>query len=64
MVEDANINGHPVPPDFGPGRVEAVKRFLSTGDEFMVGRRCERFLVTLHPGGYLRRIEAHGRPSP
>jgi cephalosporin hydroxylase len=63
IVEDTNINGHPVLPDFGPGPAEAVDRFLSNGDEFMVDSRCERFLMTLHPGGYLRRMKPHGRPT-
>jgi cephalosporin hydroxylase len=55
IVEDTNVNGHPVFPDFGPGPMEAVERFLSTTDAFVVDARCERFLMTLHPRGYLRR---------
>jgi len=26
-------------------------------DEFIIDRRCERFLMTLYPRGYLRRSE-------
>jgi cephalosporin hydroxylase len=55
IVEDTNVNGHPVWPDFGPGPMEAVDKFLSKTDEFMIDRRCERFLMTLNPRGYLRR---------
>jgi cephalosporin hydroxylase len=55
IVEDTNINGHPVAPRFGPGPMEAVDKFLSQNDEFAIDRRCERFLMTLHPRGYLRR---------
>jgi cephalosporin hydroxylase len=55
IVEDTNVNGHPVWPDFGPGPMEAVDRFLAENDEFSVDERCERFLMTINPRGYLRR---------
>jgi cephalosporin hydroxylase len=56
VVEDMNVNGHPVLPDYGPGPTEAVEAFLETTDEFVVDRDRERFLMTLNPGGYLRRV--------
>jgi cephalosporin hydroxylase len=56
IVEDTNINGHPAYPDFGPGPMEAVDRFLSENHDFEIDQRCERFLMTLHPKGYLRRV--------
>lgn len=56
VVEDTNVNGHPAYPDFGPGPMEAVNKFLSGNDEFVVDQTCERFLMTLNPKGYLRRI--------
>jgi cephalosporin hydroxylase len=56
IVEDSNVNGHPVWPDFGPGPMEAIDKLLSETDEFVVDERCERFLMTLNPRGYLRRI--------
>jgi len=55
VVEDTNINGHPTLQEFGPGPMEAVLRFLSETDDFEVDRRCERFLMTLNPSGYLKR---------
>jgi cephalosporin hydroxylase len=55
IVEDTNVNGHPVWPDFGPGPMEAIDRFLSENDEFAIDQRCERFLMTLYPRGYLTR---------
>ena len=55
IVEDTNVNGHPTFPEFGPGPMEAVDRFLAGSDEFAIDERCERFLMTLNPRGYLRR---------
>jgi cephalosporin hydroxylase len=55
IVEDTNVNGHPTWPDFGSGPMEAVEKFLSQNDEFSIDRRCERLLMTLNPGGYLKR---------
>lgn len=57
IVEDSNVNGRPVRPDFGPGPGEAVDSFLATTDDFVVDRDRERFLVSLNPGGYLRRVK-------
>jgi cephalosporin hydroxylase len=56
IVEDTNINGHPVYPNFGPGPMEAVDRFLAENNSFCVDKSCERFLMTINPGGYLRRM--------
>jgi cephalosporin hydroxylase len=56
IVEDTNVNGHPVYPDHGPGPMEALERFLAETDEFEVDESCERFLLTLNPSGFLRRV--------
>ncbi|HXW23542.1 MAG TPA: CmcI family methyltransferase [Xanthobacteraceae bacterium] len=56
IVEDTNVNGHPTLPEFGPGPMEAVEKFLAQTDEFASDRRCERFLLTLNPKGYLKRV--------
>jgi cephalosporin hydroxylase len=55
IVEDTNVNGHPTYQEYGPGPMEAVEKFLSQTDEFAIDERCERFLMTLNPKGYLRR---------
>ena len=57
IVEDSNINGHPVASDFGPGPAEAVERFLGESDEFEVDRSREKFFLTFNPGGYLRKLQ-------
>jgi cephalosporin hydroxylase len=56
IVEDTDINGHPARPEFGPGPMEALQAFLATTDDFEVDRSRERFLLTLNPSGYLRRL--------
>lgn len=55
VVEDTNINGHPVASYHGPGPMEAVEEFLPRHPEFVVDEDCEKFLLTFNPHGYLRR---------
>jgi cephalosporin hydroxylase len=55
IVEDTNVNGHPVWPDFGPGPMEAVETFLGETPEFEVDATREKFLFSANPRGYLRR---------
>lgn len=55
VVEDTNLNGHPVFPAHGPGPKEAVERFLAETHDFEVDRTREKFFLTFNPGGYLRR---------
>ena len=56
IVEDTNINGHPVVPEFGPGPMEAVEEFLKENDDFVVDNTREKLLLTMNPRGYLRKI--------
>jgi cephalosporin hydroxylase len=56
IVEDTNVNGHPVYPDFGPGPMEAVEEFLAQNNDFEVDTSREKFLMGFNPGGWLRRI--------
>lgn len=55
VVEDTNVNGHPVRTDFGPGPFEAVEEFLGETDAFELDRSREKFFMTFNPRGYLRR---------
>lgn len=56
VVEDTNLNGHPVSRSFGPGPMEALLDFLKTNRQFEVDRRQERLKVTFSPGGWLKRV--------
>lgn len=56
VVEDTNINGHPVCPGHGPGPMEAVAEFLQKETGFVVDSSREKFLLTFNPSGYLRRV--------
>ncbi len=55
IVEDTNVNEHLAWPEFGPGPLDALDRFLAENDKFAIDERCERFLMTLNARGYLRR---------
>jgi cephalosporin hydroxylase len=55
VVEDSNINGRPVLPDFGPGPGEALDAYVAETDGFLVDRSREKFMLTFNPGGYLRK---------
>ncbi len=55
IVEDTNLNGHPVEPEHGPGPMEAVETFLRDHREFAHDSAMDKFLLTFNPGGYLKR---------
>ena len=63
VVEDTNINGHPVLPEHGPGPHEAVEVFVSQHRDFHRDRTCERFLFTQNPGGWLKRDDPGSRQT-
>lgn len=56
IVEDTNLNGHPVAPEFGPGPREASLEFLRQAPLFAPDRRREKFLISANIGGYLLRV--------
>lgn len=56
IVEDTNVNGHPVNVDHGPGPMEALKEFLKTNDNFEIDTSREKHYLTFNPSGYLKRI--------
>jgi cephalosporin hydroxylase len=56
IVEDTNINGHPVWRGFGAGPYEAVQEFLTQDRRFVVDPDWEKYWLTFNPGGYLKRV--------
>lgn len=56
IVEDTNVNGHPVSPQHGPGPWEAVEEFLARKADFVVDRDQHKYLMTFNPNGYLRKV--------
>lgn len=56
LVQDSNVNGHPVKPDYGPGPMEALEEFLEDNEGFEIDRNRERLLFTMHPRGYIKRL--------
>lgn len=57
VVEDANINGHPVMPGFGPGPFEAIEAYEAEfPDDYLHDReREEKFGFTFATNGFLIR---------
>jgi len=56
VVEDTNLNGHPVVPTGDPGPMEAVEEFLRGDKNFAIDKSREKFFLTFNPNGYLKRI--------
>lgn len=57
IVFDTDLNGHPVRPEYGPGPMEAVEEFLKADGRFVSDPGRERFMLTMCPKGYLKRIK-------
>jgi cephalosporin hydroxylase len=57
IVEDSNLNGHPIYTGFGvgPGPMEAIEEFLPSHPEFEIDKSREKFLLTFNPNGFLKK---------
>ena len=59
LVQDGVIDTLSVCGDGRPGPLPAIEDFLRSSDDFELdAERCERFLITHHPKGWLRRKPA------
>jgi cephalosporin hydroxylase len=56
IIEDSNVNSHPIYPHYGPGPFEAIEAFMKTDNDFEIDKKCEKFLMTFNPNGYLLRV--------
>ncbi len=56
IVQDTNLNGHPVVPGWGPGPMEAVEEFLAVDKHFEPDQDWGRLLFTFCPRGFLKRV--------
>jgi cephalosporin hydroxylase len=57
VVEDTQLNGHPVMPEYGPAAKEAVDEYLLEHSNFEPDRTREKFGLTFQPGGWLKRVQ-------
>lgn len=61
IVEDGNVNGHPVWKSHGPGPYEAIREFFaknkSLSNKFLIDKSKEKYLISFNPNGFLKRIK-------
>jgi cephalosporin hydroxylase len=57
VVEDTNINGHPVCDDFGPGPMEALEEFMKEDECFVSDEMAEMCGVSYFPKGWLLKVK-------
>ena len=64
VVEDSNVNGHPVTRSFGPGPMEAVLEFLLRRKDFQVDVAfAERLKMTFNPNGWLCKLDVPAKSA-
>ena len=56
IVEDSNLNGHPVKAEEVPGPMEAIYEFFKNNKEFEIDKSREKLLLTWNPNGYLKKV--------
>lgn len=56
IVEDTALKGNPIHPEGEDDPMKAVLEFMDGNKEFEYDRSREKFLMTWHPKGYLRKL--------
>jgi cephalosporin hydroxylase len=56
IVEDSNVNGHPVGLEFGPGPMEAMEEFFRENRDFEIDASREKHFLSFNPRGYLKKV--------
>ncbi len=56
IVDDTDIGGNPVWQDDDPGPMAALLDWLQTTEDFVSDPARERFMLTLNPHGFLKRV--------
>lgn len=56
VVEDTALNGHPIHANTEPGPMEALEIFMQNNKDFVIDKSREKFLMTWHPNGFLRKL--------
>lgn len=56
IVCDTNISGHPAHEGIKRGPMEALNKFLKTNKNFEIDEERQKFGMTFHPRGYLKKI--------
>ena len=57
ILQDTNVNGHPVYKEFGPGPMEALDKFLKENHDYVSDRSREKYMLTFYPKGWLKRVQ-------
>lgn len=57
IVEDSNLNGHPIRKEFGPGPMEAIKEFIRENESFKIDKSKEKYFMTQNPNGFLKKVK-------
>jgi len=56
IVEDTNIGGNPVHPEWANGPLQAVRKWDPDKNGFVTDHSREKFLMTFNPSGYLKKV--------
>ena len=56
IVEDTALHGNPIHPESSDDPMSAVEEFMEINNEFMIDRSREKFFMTWHPKGFLKRL--------